>query len=100
MKKYDTNKNCLQIRKYFEKIKVLEENYKIECDKFKEFRQSLKLSPALYNEVKKELSEANEHAKKLQLKLDEIKKKYNLNNVETQNIIFYLYHQIKDLDNI
>ena len=30
----------------------------------------------------------------------EIKKKYNLNNVETQNIIFYLYHQIKDLDNI
>ena len=30
----------------------------------------------------------------------EIKKKYNLNNVETQNIIFYLYHQINNLNNI
>jgi len=32
----------------------------------------------LYNEVKKELFETNEHAKKLQLKLDEIKKKYSI----------------------
>jgi hypothetical protein len=30
----------------------------------------------------------------------EIKKKYNLNNVETQNIIFYLYNQIDNLNNI
>jgi uncharacterized protein YfkK (UPF0435 family) len=30
----------------------------------------------------------------------EIKKKYNLSNVETQNIIFYLYHQIDNLNNI
>ena len=30
----------------------------------------------------------------------EIKKKYNLNNFETQNIIFYLYHQIDNLNNI
>jgi len=30
----------------------------------------------------------------------EIKKKYNLNNVETQNIIFYLYHQIDNLNNL
>jgi hypothetical protein len=30
----------------------------------------------------------------------EIKKKYNLNNVETQNIIFYLYHQVNILNNI
>jgi hypothetical protein len=30
----------------------------------------------------------------------EIKKKYNLNNAETQNIIFYLYHQINNLNNI
>ena len=29
-----------------------------------------------------------------------IKKKYNLNNVETQNIIFYLYHQIDNLNNL
>jgi hypothetical protein len=29
-----------------------------------------------------------------------IKKKYNLNNLETQNIIFYLYHQIKNLNKI
>ena len=30
----------------------------------------------------------------------EIKKKYNLNNNETQNIIFYLYHQINNLNNL
>jgi hypothetical protein len=30
----------------------------------------------------------------------EIKKKYNLNNVETQNIIFYLYHQLDNLNNL
>jgi hypothetical protein len=30
----------------------------------------------------------------------EIKKKYNLNNNETQNIIFYLYHQIDNLNNL
>ena len=30
----------------------------------------------------------------------EIKKKYNLNNVEIQNIIFYLYHQIDNLNNL
>jgi hypothetical protein len=30
----------------------------------------------------------------------EIKKKYNLNNFETQNIIFYLYHQIDNLNNL
>jgi hypothetical protein len=30
----------------------------------------------------------------------EIKKKYNLNNVETQNIIFYLYQQIDNLNNL
>lgn len=55
LKKYDSNKNCLNIRKIFEKIKVLEENYKVECEKFKEFRQSLKLNPALYNEAKKKM---------------------------------------------
>ena len=30
----------------------------------------------------------------------EIKKKYNLNNNETQNIIFYLYHQLDNLNNL
>lgn len=30
----------------------------------------------------------------------EIKKKYNLNNNKTQNIIFYLYHQIDNLNNL
>ena len=30
----------------------------------------------------------------------EIKKKYNLTNIETQNIIFYLYHQIDNLNNL
>lgn len=29
-----------------------------------------------------------------------IKKKYDLNNVETQNIIFYIHHQIDNLNNI
>ena len=31
---------------------------------------------------------------------NEIKKKYNLNNLESQNIIFYLYHQIDNLNNL
>lgn len=30
----------------------------------------------------------------------EIKKKYELTNLESQNIIFYLYHQINNLNNL
>ena len=30
----------------------------------------------------------------------EIKKKYELTNLESQNIIFYLYHQIDNLNNL
>ena len=75
LKKYDTNKNCLNIRKLFEKIKVLEENYKVECEKFKEFRQSLKLSPALYNEAKKKMMAYRNRRWKLasQIRLEKFK---------------------------
>ena len=52
-KKYDTDKNCLNTRKLFDKITELEAKYKNECEKFNEFKQSLKLSPTLYNDAKK-----------------------------------------------
>lgn len=75
LKKYDNNKICLNIRKLFEKIKVLEENYKAECEKFKEFRQSLKLSPALYNEAKKKIMAYRNRKWKLaaQIRLEKFK---------------------------
>lgn len=56
LKKYDTNKRCLEIRKQFDKIKVLEENYKNETLKLRELKQSLKDTPALYNEAKKNIN--------------------------------------------
>jgi hypothetical protein len=55
LKKYDNNKRCLEIRKQFEKIKGLEETYRNESLKLKELVQSLKETPALYNEVKKNI---------------------------------------------
>ena len=56
LKKYDTNKRCLEIRKHFDKIKVLEENYKNENLKLRELKQSLKDTPALYSEAKKNIN--------------------------------------------
>ena len=55
MKKNDTNKQCLKTRKQFEKIKELEENYKIEANNLREFQQSLKKDPILYSEAKKKI---------------------------------------------
>ena len=55
MKINDTNKICLKIRKQFEKIKELEENYKIESNKLRELQQSLKETPILYSEAKKSI---------------------------------------------
>lgn len=55
MKKNDTNKQCLKTRKQFEKIKELEENYKIETNKLRELQQSLKETPMLYSEAKKNI---------------------------------------------
>lgn len=55
LKKNDTNKRCLKIRKQFEKIKELEENYKIESNKMRELQQSLKETPILYSEAKKSI---------------------------------------------
>ena len=55
LKKNDTNKRCLKTRKQFEKIKELEENYKIESNKLRELQQSLKETPMLYSEAKKNI---------------------------------------------
>lgn len=55
LKKYDNNKRCLEIRKQFEKIKMLEDNYRNESLKLRELQKSLKETPALYNEVKKNI---------------------------------------------
>jgi len=55
LKKNDTNNRCLETRKHFDKIKVLEENYKIETQKLRELQQSLKETPAIYSEAKKNI---------------------------------------------
>jgi hypothetical protein len=55
MKKNDTNKRCIETRKQFEKIKVLEENYKIESNKLRELQLSLKETPTLYCDAKKNI---------------------------------------------
>ena len=41
--------------KQFDKIKVLEENYKNECEKLRIYKQSLNETPALYSEAKKNM---------------------------------------------
>jgi len=55
LKKNDTVKRCLETRKQFDKIKVLEENYKIETHKLRELQRSLKETPAIYSEAKKNI---------------------------------------------
>jgi hypothetical protein len=55
LKKNDAIKRCLETRKQFEKIKVLEENYKNETLKLRELQQSLKETPAIYSEAKKNI---------------------------------------------
>jgi hypothetical protein len=55
LKKNDTDKMCLETRKKFEKIKVLEEIYKNETINLRELQQSLKETPAIYSEAKKNI---------------------------------------------
>jgi hypothetical protein len=55
LKKNDNNKRCLETRKQFEKIKAMEENYKNETNKLRELQQSLKETPAIYSEAKKNI---------------------------------------------
>jgi len=55
LKKNDNNKRCLETRKQFEKIKAMEENYKNEANKLRELQQSLKETPAIYSEAKKNI---------------------------------------------
>ena len=74
-KKYDTDKNCLNTRKLFDKITELEAKYKNECEKFNEFKQSLKLSPTLYNDAKKKMGKMSTKKWKLaaQIRLEKYK---------------------------
>jgi len=55
LKKNENNKRCIETRKQFEKIKVLEENYKIETNNMRELQKSLKETPTLYSEAKKNI---------------------------------------------
>ena len=55
LKNNDNNKRCIETRKQFEKIKVMEENYKNESNKLRELQQSLKETPTLYCEAKKNI---------------------------------------------
>ena len=74
-KKYDTDKNCLNTRKLFDKITELEAKYKNECEKYNEFKQSLKLSPTLYNDAKKKMGKMSTKKWKLaaQIRLEKYK---------------------------
>ena len=75
LKKYDTDKNCLNTRKLFDKITELEAKYKNECEKYNEFKQSLKLSPTLYNDAKKKMGKMSTKKWKLaaQIRLEKYK---------------------------
>jgi hypothetical protein len=75
LKKNDTNKKCLETRKQFEKIKVLEENYKIEAQKLRELQQSLKETPAIYSEAKKNIMSYRSKKWKItrQIRLEQMK---------------------------
>ena len=78
LKKYDTDKNCLNTRKLFDKITALEAKYKNECEKYNEFKQSLKLSPTLYNDAKKKMGKMS--TKKWQLAAQIRLEKYKIVN--------------------
>jgi hypothetical protein len=75
LKKNDANKKCLETRKQFEKIKVLEENYKIEAQKLRELQQSLKETPAIYSEAKKNIMSYRSKKWKItrQIRLEQMK---------------------------
>lgn len=55
LKNNDSDKRCIETRKKFEKIKVLEEIYKKESNNMRELQQSLKETPAIYSEAKKNI---------------------------------------------
>jgi len=75
LKKNDANKKCLETRKQFEKIKVLEENYKIEAQKLRELQQSLKETPAIYSDAKKNIMSYRSKKWKItrQIRLEQMK---------------------------
>jgi hypothetical protein len=55
-KKHELDKNAINIKKNFEKIKIMEENYKIFLKTKREYKASLKKENVNFNEAKKKLS--------------------------------------------
>jgi hypothetical protein len=66
LKKNDSHKLCIDLRKKFDKIGKLEELYKRECDEHLQFKELLKTQPTIYSDSKEKLAKYNKKKSKLQ----------------------------------
>jgi len=66
LKKNDSHKLCIDLRKKFDKISKLEELYKNECDELIQFKELLKTQPTIYSESKEKLAKYDKKKSKLQ----------------------------------
>jgi DNA repair ATPase RecN len=66
LKKNDSHKLCIDLRKKFDKISKLEELYKRECDELIQFKELLKTQPTIYSESKEKLAKYDKKKSKLQ----------------------------------
>ena len=66
LKKNDSHKLCIDLRKKFDKIGKLEELYKRECAEQLQFKELLKTQPTIYSDSKEKLAKYNKKKSKLQ----------------------------------
>ena len=66
LKKNDSHKLCIDLRKKFDKIGKLEELYKNECAEQLQFKELLKTQPTIYSDSKEKLAKYNKKKSKLQ----------------------------------
>jgi hypothetical protein len=66
LKKNDSHKLCIDLRKKFDKIAKLEDLYKRECEQHLQFKELLKTQPTIYSDSKEKLAKYNKKKSKLQ----------------------------------
>lgn len=70
LKKNNTNKICTELRKKFDKIKLLEESQKNNNDSYKELIHSLKNNVVFYNEAKNKINYYKKNKWKIQKQIN------------------------------
>ena len=87
LKKNNTNKLCIYLRKKFEKISKLEKLYITETENYTKYKESLKSNPIIYYQAKKNLNNYKKKKRKIHSQIV-LEKNKLINNRYNYRILF------------